>query len=360
MKKTICFFNSNKSWGGGEQWHYDMAVRLANRGSRVVMFTNFNSELYHTIKNQAGIEVYQLKMSNRSFLNPVKVKRLIRLFSHIQIQSIILNLPADVKLAGVAAKKAGIENIIYRRGSALPVRNTLLNKYYFRKVISKVLTNSRATKNTILEKNSALIPEEKIHVLYNGLDLEEFDRRPVADHVEEPAKILIGNLGRMVYQKGQEMLLDVAGKLAADNISFKMIIGGDGPYRKRIQHLIEKKGLEKHMELRGVIDDAKSFLNDIHIFVLSSRWEGFGYVIAEAMACEKPVVAFDISSNPELIEHGKTGFLVKPFDTAGMASHIIDLARDEALRKKMGKQGRKRIEKYFTMERVINNLEEII
>lgn len=357
MNKTICFFNSNNSWGGGEHWHFDTALRLAKLGYRIIMYVNVNSQLYHRIKGHAEVEVRQINVRNTSFLNYFKHRHLVKKFKQDNIDSIILNLPSDLKLAGPAAKKAGIPTIIYRRGSALPVKNSFLNRYYFGKIITKVLVNSKATRNTLLQKNNKLIDEDRIHILYNGIDLDQirFEQTP-----GEKSTIIIGNLGRMVYQKGQEMLLDVAEKLRNERRSFIMRIGGDGPYKEQLEKKIKDKGLDGVVELSGPINNPTGFLSDIQIFVLSSRWEGFGYVIAEAMACKKPVVAFNISSNPELIAHGETGYLVKPFDTAGMASHIIELIRDKALRKKMGEQGRKRIEKYFTVDRVINRLEELI
>ena len=96
------------------------------------------------------------------------------------------------------------------------------------------------------------------------------------------------------------------------------------------------------------------------IFVLTSLWEGFGYVLVEAMACCKPVVAFEISSNPEIIDDKVTGFLVKPFDVEAFADKIMLLLQDADLRTQMGLHGRKRVEDLFTIEKTADNLERML
>ncbi len=80
-----------------------------------------------------------------------------------------MNLSADMKVAGMAAKLAGVKRIIYRHGSAIPTRNSLINRFLFRKVFDKVLANSFETKRTILANNASLIDPSKIRVIYNAL-----------------------------------------------------------------------------------------------------------------------------------------------------------------------------------------------
>ena len=126
----IAFFNSTKVWGGGEKWHYEISLALQKKGFETIIFTNKRSELYNRISS-TGQKVYNIKISNLSFLNPFKIIVLKRVFQQEKIDSIILNLSADLKVAGIAARLAGIKKIVYRRGSAIPIRNTFLNRYIF-------------------------------------------------------------------------------------------------------------------------------------------------------------------------------------------------------------------------------------
>ena len=89
----------------------------------------------------------------------------------------------------------------------------------------------------------------------------------------------------------------------------------------------------------------------LDIFLLSSHYEGFGYVIAEAMASRKPVVAFDIKSSAEIIVHCDTGFITERNNAKEMAERVLELADNKALREKMGRNGRKRVEELFSFEK---------
>ena len=174
----ICLINSTKSWGGGEKWHYDIAIRLKNEGFDIIVITNKNSELFKKLEN-TDIKIYSIAISNLSFLNIFKQRSISKILKNNDIQTVIMNLPSDLKVAGIAAKRTGIKNIIYRRGSAIPIKNSFLNRYLFGKIITSIIANSEETKRTILKNSPNLFPAEKIHVIYNGIDLQEYDNKEV-------------------------------------------------------------------------------------------------------------------------------------------------------------------------------------
>ena len=140
--KTICFFNSTKAWGGGEKWHFETSTFLHEQGHCVLVIAHKHGELFKRLK-KTNIKCLGTQISNLSFLNPVKIKAVQKTLQIHRVSTIILNLSRDVKVAGLAAKQAGVERIIYRRGSAIPISNTLLNRYLFKNVISEILANSR-------------------------------------------------------------------------------------------------------------------------------------------------------------------------------------------------------------------------
>ncbi|MBU4055283.1 MAG: glycosyltransferase, partial [Proteobacteria bacterium] len=113
--KSICFFNSSKTWGGGEKWHYDMACGLSNRGFKPMVIAGKNSALHDRIQH-TGLTSHALRISNFSFLNPLKIFKILKILKREGIEIIIINLSEDVKIAGFAAKLVGIKHIIYRRG----------------------------------------------------------------------------------------------------------------------------------------------------------------------------------------------------------------------------------------------------
>lgn len=356
MTKTICFFNSTKEWGGGEKWHHDIALQMHKDGHNIVVYTNKNSELFKRLKN-TGIKLIPLKISNLSFLNPFKIQHLKNSLNKNNITHIILNLSADLKIAGLASKKAKINHIIYRRGSAIPIKNTFLNRYFFKNIVTNIIANTEATKSTINQNNSFLFPKDKIKVIYNGIDLKKFNNQTIGKRTQIPEnQIIIGNIGRLVKQKAQHYLIELGKELKLKKFDFKIIIGGKGKLEEELKNHCKREGLEKEIIFTGFVSNSKSFLTNIDVFVLTSLWEGFGYVLVEAMACKRPTIAFDISSNPEIIDNNKTGFLVKFGDISSIAEKIIYLANNPEEIIKLGQNGWKKVEKKFTFEQTYKNV----
>lgn len=353
---NIILFNSEKDWGGGEKWYADVYRLLVKKGHQVTLFTNVNSALGNTVNQDKG-NVRQWKVGNLSFLNPLKKYKLKKQFRALQADALILNLPADLKLAGTAGKKAGIKKIIYRRGSAKPIKNSFLNRWLFRHVVTDVIANSRQTKNTILHHNPNLFPAEKIKVVYNGID-----EKMILPHapVRQQTRVVLGNAGRLSPEKGHDRLLKVAKELKKDAVPFQLLIAGTGPMEKDLKILTGRYGLKDHVHFEGFVKDFGGFLSSIDIFVLTSYYEGFGYVLIEAMAAGIPVLAFDIGTTSEIIEHGKTGFIVENNNIREMAGNISRLIGDAGLRRQMGKAGKDKVKQMFTLDTMYQNLESVL
>lgn len=356
-RRTICFFNSSKAWGGGEKWHFDMATRIDPARWRVIVAARFDGELFSRL-SKTGLPLFGAKVSNLSFLDPIMRRKLRVFFAAEKVDTVIMNLPSDLKVAGPAAKKAGTRNIVYRRGSAIPVRDTFLNRHLFRDCLTAVIANSIETKRTILVNNGGLIGPERIEVIYNGIDLAWWDAgtRTVI-HQPRPGEIVIGSAGRLVSQKGQSFLLDLAAILERRGLDFTILTAGEGPMRESLVKEASRRGLGGRVKFAGFVADMRSFMGSVDIFVLPSLWEGFGYVLIEAMASRRPVVAFDRSSNPEIVESGVTGSLVAGFDIESMADRVMELSRDRALRDRFGANGRRRVESLFPIEKAVSHLE---
>jgi len=360
QKNKVCFFNSTPTWGGGEKWHYEISKSFHAKNYPIIVFTNRKSSLWEKVRD-TNIPSYNIQVSNLSFLNPFKIYRISRILRKEGVRAIVMNLSADMKLAGLAAKLAGVERIIYRRGSAIPVRNSPLNRFLFSRVLTEILANSYETKRTLLKNNPLLIDPGKIKVIYNGIKFDNFEKGqydPV--YMKQNNEIVIGNAGRLVRQKAQEYLIDLAVELKKRDKNFKILIAGEGKLRKRLKDYARSCGVTDEIIFMGFMSDMKRFMQSIDIFVLSSRWEGFGYVIVEAMVCSKPVVAFDVSSNPELIEENHNGFLIPPFNILSMADKVCELMDNKASRETMGRSGREAVLERFDYNNSLKNVEDYI
>lgn len=154
-------------------------------------------------------------------------------------------------------------------------------------------------------------------------------------------------MGRYVAQKGFDRLISAWRAVADKHPDWVLKIYGDGHLREQLQRQVEELRLTDSCFLEHSVSDVISTFRESSISVLSSRFEGFGLVIVEAMACGLPVVAFTCHCGPrDIITDGKDGILVPDGDIAGLADGINRLIEDEELRKKMGKEARRRASDY--------------
>lgn len=332
----ICFFNTSLSWGGGEKWHLDMALSLSLLGYECIIAGNPESELLERAKKN-NISTYAIKLSNLSFLNPLKINTIKRFFLAEKIDAVILNLPNDLKAAGLAAKFAGLKKIVYRRGSPLAINNNALNSYLFRSVISDVIANSQETKRSILAKNPSLIDSKKITVIYNGIDISKFAD---SNEIRNNEVFTIGSAGRLSKEKNFGSLLNIIKIIKSKGYNIHLEIAGIGSMKDELWQYAESLGIRDSVEFCGFIDDIEKFMQGIDLFASTSLWEGFGYVRLEALAASVPVIAYDISSSSEIITHGKTGILVPFGDETKFAEEIIELLKNPEKRISMGKNGK--------------------
>lgn len=353
-QKSIILFNSEKKWGGGERWYADVADMLYHEGFKVYLCGHPKGQLYARVLH-ADYHIIPIKISNVSFLNPIKYIRLFVLFRKIKAYAIIINLPSDLKLAGPVSKKAGIKNRIYRRGSARAINPSLLNKWIFRKIITKIIANSKKTADTILQKEPTLFPREHIHVIYNGIHIPEITVKN-----KQNRKLIMGTAGRLSPEKGYDRLLRIASLLKESGEDFELHIAGEGKIKSQLEEQITHLKLEKVVKLVGFVEDMDSFFRDLDIFVLSSYYEGFGYVLIEAMARMLPCIAFDIGTTREIISHEETGFIIENDKLESFAAHMVLLMRDKAKRELFGKQGYERAKASFSITRMKKQLIKVI
>lgn len=348
----ICFFNSCKVWGGGEKWHFETSKLMKENGHDVVICGHKNSEL--ALKAEKNfINFNKVNISNLTFFNILKMINLIKYFKKERFDVIILNLPSDLKSAGIAAKIAGIKKIIYRRGMPHPIKGNFLNKFLFKKIINLVIANSLEIKKSI-NLFTKIFPEEKIEVLYNGMNFVE-KKEKIVDEC-----IIFGNAGRLTHQKGQICLIKAARYLKEKGYNFKIVIAGKGELETYLNDKIKENGVEKFVEIYGFIEKMDDFFHEIDIFSFPSYFEGSSNAMVEALAYGKPIVCFNTSSMPEMVQNNLNGFLAEYENQDDFNFCMEKFILNKKLLKLMGEESYKIFLEKFTIEKMVSKLNDIL
>jgi glycosyltransferase involved in cell wall biosynthesis len=190
------------------------------------------------------------------------------------------------------------------------------------------------------------LPPERIRTVYNGVDTEVF--RPLAGTERNLNKLLyVGNSEDR--NKGVRFLLEALNVLK-DDLDFHVTFVDNHKWNLKLApRLVDEFGLNSRVEFTGRIPTAElvRHYNEAKLLVSSSVHEGFGLPLAEAMSCGTPALATQIGAFGEIVEHGKSGWLVPPSDPRALAEAIRMLWNDESLRRRLGEGGRKRIVEKF-------------
>ena len=132
--------------------------------------------------------------------------------------------------------------------------------------------------------------------------------------------------GRLTYQKGIEYLAKIAVPVLKEHQDWKWLVLGDGEYRKFLEQVISENKLEDQLRLKGMVNQVEWYLNRAKLFVLTSRYEGFGMCLVEALQMHVPCISFDIKIGPsEIITDRQNGILIPPFECEQMIQEIDDL-----------------------------------
>lgn len=176
-----------------------------------------------------------------------------------------------------------------------------------------------------VERELGLAPGS-VRAVHNGVESAD----PGRDAVRGAGPV-VGTIGRLVSQKGHEVLLAALAELPG----VRGVIVGDGPARPALEQLAARLELGNRVELVGWSDDARSYLSAFDVFALPSHEEGFPLVVLEAMLARVPVVATDVGSVSEAIEHRRSGLLTPPGDATALAAAVRSLLDDDELRRRL-------------------------
>ncbi|HEX3095323.1 MAG TPA: glycosyltransferase family 4 protein [Candidatus Angelobacter sp.] len=171
--------------------------------------------------------------------------------------------------------------------------------------------------------------------------------------LKDPEGRTIVAMGRLVDQKGFDLLLDAFGQLSARYPDWSLVVLGEGPLRGELQARASALHLEHQVQFAGEVPDPFPVLRAADLFVLSSRFEGFPNALCEAMACGVAVVSFNCPSGPaEIVRHGVDGILVPPADVSALVAALDSLMKDQHERDRLASRAPEVVER-FSRDKVL-------
>ncbi|HUU98719.1 MAG TPA: glycosyltransferase family 4 protein [Phycisphaerae bacterium] len=230
-------------------------------------------------------------------------------------------------------------------------------------VANRVICVSRALREEVWRLYS--VPEQKTHVIYNGVDFHRFDlpinTSQVRSHWGIPKRDrLVLFAGRLAWQKGPDVLVEAIPSVQHHNSNVKFVFVGDGHMRTALEHRVTRLGLFDTTRFLGHRsgDELVGLFRAADILCVPSRNEPFGIVILEAWSASKPVVVTQNGGPGEFVRHMDTG-LITADNPDSIAWGIATALDDRPMAKRLGRNGRKEVEARFAWDRIAQDTEQV-
>jgi glycosyltransferase involved in cell wall biosynthesis len=198
--------------------------------------------------------------------------------------------------------------------------------------------------------------------IFSGFRLEPYLAAENSPHLRaewglQPADFVVGKIARLFELKGHDDLFAAAPELVRRCPRIKFLLVGDGPWRERLETMSRAPGLAGRFVFTGLVPPARvaSLVGIMDVLVHLSLREGLPRALPQALAAARPVVAYDCDGAREVCLDGRTGFLIRPGDLAGLSDRLGQLSADADLRADLGARGRSFVRANFAVEKMVDD-----
>lgn len=340
--------------GGAETYAYELANGLGKNGFDVDVFTQWTNEPSEKVDTHPNVSVYRISKARRklsvfsTLYFSSKARNIIDFDKYDIIHGMLMPASTvaitpfnDIDTPVVLTSHG--TSIDEAQSVALETPADYLLKYFFHptNVIMDYFAG-RAADAVIAISNHAYeklttsygFSPNQVYMVPHGVDTDYFYPRNQIHTSVNPEKKTVLYVGRLGARKGVELALSAIAETDQSNIEF--LIAGTGRHEERLRLLVDDLNITEKVKFLGYIPDEElpQLYSSADVFILPSRYEGFGLVLLEAMACKTPVIGTDVGGIPTAIDDGEVGYIV-PRDKHILANRIEEILENDPLRGKL-------------------------
>jgi len=357
--------------GGTETFARELSLQLGQRGWKSVLcFQSKPAEEVARFLDLPNVSLEVLEDTTGSNLRAAR--KLATLLKRHKPEILHLHFTGFVGLFPWLATLLSVKKVFFTDHSSRPANYTPRRAPFWKRTLVRLINYPIARVVCVSKygchcmRTLDLLESDRYELVYNGVDLTRVEPNP-ARGIEfrrrfgiPDSRNVIAQISWIIPEKGIPDLLEVAKVVVARDQNAHFIIVGEGPYREQYMKQTREMGLSDNVTWTGLIMDpfGEGVFDAADIVCQFSRWEElFGWMIAEAMAYKKPIVATHVGGIPELVANGESGYLVERDNPTAAAEKLLNLLRDPDLRHKMGAEGCRRVHATFNLRQ---NVEQLI
>ena len=343
-------------WRGGQNQALLLLKGLRERG-HLAELAAANGSMLGERARAAGIRVH---WTSRGFFRIPAARKVRNLLGGGNFDVVHANEAHAVTAVWLARwdrrKPSRVPFVISRR-VGYPIGKSALAQARYR-TAARIVAISRWSADRVLRSG---IPAEKVTIVHEGVELPAL---PSAQNRAEtrsrfgvaPGETLLGCVGALSPDKGQEWVIRALAELRKKFPSTKLLLAGDGPCRERLERLAREVGVADGVIFAGFVSDVDRVYSALDVFLLPSLFEALSNSLMSAMAYGIPSIAFKQGGPAEIIEDGKSGLLVEPGNVESLSAAIAKILDEAAVGSSIAAKGRQRIQQDFSANKMLDGI----
>jgi glycosyltransferase involved in cell wall biosynthesis len=360
---NIAFVCFSSSFGGLELSILKLASEFNKRMADCLIIVQPDTSLAQFARQyNLKVELLKTKLKYGDVSASIHLARILR--SH-RIDVVVIMQSKDMSIVTVAHLLYPYAKLVFYQEMQFGINKRDILHTWMYSHLSLWITLTKKMKQEVIVHTR--MPQERISVIPIGTDMRRFnpclyDQKMTRKQFDIPqSKLVVGMLGRLDPQKGQEEFIRTIPILLKHQTHLHFVIAGDETegqhgFKKNLRDLSIELGVSDEVQFLPFTDAVPEFMSAIDIFVLPSHAETFGFVLVEALAMGKAIVATNSGGVPEIITDGSTGLLVPPRDGQALADALLRLLKDQRLRSSFSSEARTDALNRFDVARCVDQL----